>query len=139
MSEMAALVARRETIEIAGIQITVHALSVRLIGELIARYSSLWAKIKAGEIIDAIGDVTAETMADIVVDGTRGQIPRDIALQIDPTIGLLIGVTIFDLTTARLREDPNLGNLAARHWAGLQAKMAEAQAKAQASSTSSQS
>lgn len=137
MADMSALVARRESLEIAGIQITVHALSVRLIGELIARYAGLWAAIKKGDITAALGDLTADTLADIVVDGTRGQIPRDIALEIDPSIGLLIGVTVFDLTTARLREDPNLGNLAARHWAGLQAKMDAAMA--QASSTSSQS
>lgn len=137
MADMSALVARRETLEIAGLQITVHALSVRLIGDLIARYTHLWQQLKKGEITEALGSVTAETMADIVVDGTRGQIPRDIALEIEPTIGLLIAVTVFDLTTARLREDPQMGNLAARHWAGLQAKMQEA--TAQASSTSSQS
>lgn len=137
MADMSALVARRETLEVAGIQLTIHALSVRLIGELIARYAGLWAAIKKGDITAALGDISADTMADIVIDGTRGQIQRDIALEIDPSIGLLIAVTVFDLTTARLREDPNLGNLAARHWAGLQAKMQEAMASA--SSTSSQS
>ncbi len=123
MADFSALVARSETIELAGIQITVRALSVASLGTLIARYQPLWGALKDGDFLGAIQSAGPRAIADVIVEATRGEIPREVALEIDPLYAGLIITTVIDLTLVRLEQDPNLGNLAARHLAGLKEKI----------------
>lgn len=128
MADFSALVAKSEVLDLAGIPITVRALSVASLGALIARYKPLWGALKDGDFIGALETAGPRAIADVIVEATRGEIPREVALDIDPVYAGLIIATVVDLSLVRLQEDPNLGNLAARHLAGLRAKINEATA-----------
>lgn len=134
MADFSALVAKSETIELAGIPITVRALSVASLGTLIARYKPLWGALKDGDFMGALESAGPQALADVIVEATRGQIPRDVAIEIDPIYAGLIIATTINLTLVRLEQDPTLGNLAARHLAGLKEMIGKAD-----SSTSSPS
>lgn len=136
MADFSALIAKNETLDIAGLQITVRALSVASLGALIARYQPLWGALKDGDFMGALETAGPRAIADVIVEATKGEIPREIALEIDPIYGGLIIATVIDLTLVRLQQDPNLGNLVARHLAGLAGKI---NAAAAGSSTSSAS
>lgn len=135
MADFSALVAKSETIELAGIEITVCALTVASLTSLASRYVELWAALKGGDFMGAIENASPAAIADIIVAATRGEIPREIALEMHPAYAGLIISTVIDLTMVVLKEDPQMGNLLARPLAGLMGKLSQAMA----SSTSSPS
>ena len=135
MADFSALVAKSETIELAGVEVAVYALSVSSLTRLASRYVELWAALKGGDFVGAIGSASPTAIADIVIEATKGEIPRNIAMDMHPAYAGLIIATVVELTMVELEKDPKLGNLLARPLAGLMGKLNQAMA----SSTSSPS
>lgn len=135
MADFSALIAKSETIDLAGVEITVRALSVSSLTRLASRYVELWSALKGGDFVGAIASASPTAVADIIIEATRGEIPRDIVIDMHPAYAGLIIATVVELTMVELEKDPKLGNLLARPLAGLMGKFQAAMA--QASSTSS--
>lgn len=113
MSDFTALIRQRKKITVAGIEVTVYALSLEQIGALIAEHSALASALEStdGDVVESILKAGPAAIADVVIAATNGVIPRAIALEIDAVAAIEIITATAELTLPE--EEGKLGNVLA--------------------------
>lgn len=110
MSDFTALIRQRKKITVAGIEITVFALSLEQIGALIAEHSALAGALEStdGDVVESIMKAGPAAIADVVIAATNGAIPREVALEIDALAAIELITATAELTLPE--EEGRLGN-----------------------------